>query len=45
VLQLSEAEKQVYQNIGRDVENMPVEGRIVGYKRGACYERLIPIND
>jgi len=45
VLQLNEAEKQAYQNIGNAVENMPVEGRIVGYKRGSCYDRLIPIND
>ena len=45
VLQLDESEKQAYQNIGTAVENMPVEGRIVGYKRGSCNERLIPIND
>lgn len=45
ILQLDEGEKQAYQNIGTAVENMPVEGRIVGYKRGSCSERLIPIND
>ncbi len=45
VLQLTEAEKEAYQNIGKDVENMPVEGYIVGYKRGSCADRLIPIHD
>ena len=45
VLQLSESEKQAYQNIGIDVENMQVEGTIIGYKQGACTTRLIPIKD
>lgn len=45
ILQLSESEKQVYMNIGNTVEHMPVEGRIIGYKKGSCNERLIPIHN
>lgn len=45
VLQLTDAEKAVYNGIGQSIDDMPVEGRIVGYKKGSCYDRQIPIYD
>ena len=45
ILNLTDSERQAYEQIGKMVDQQPLEGRIVGYKKGACNERLIPIND
>ena len=45
VLQLTDAEKAAYNNIGQSIDDMPVEGRVIGYKKGGCTDRQIPIYD
>ena len=42
-LQLTDTEKQQFRVIGENVTGVPVETCIKGYKKGACYDRLIPI--
>ncbi len=44
-LQLTDSEKDAFRKIGTDVQGIPTENWITGYKRGSCYERLIPISD
>ncbi|MBR5110046.1 MAG: hypothetical protein IK099_07610 [Clostridia bacterium] len=42
-LQLTDTEKESFRSIGKDVSGLPMENGVRGYKRGSCYDRLIPI--
>ena len=43
-LQLTDAEKAAFREIGKDLTDLPMEnGYVSSYKKGSCYDRLIPV--
>ena len=42
-LQLTDAEKASFREVGKTLQDLPVANGIKGYKKGNCNDRLIPI--